>query len=109
MRYLKNFVSFYLHTFPYFVEMTTFTGTYECSEMWCCRSDNCLFPLALLLVSSDTVMEYLINVTTAPEFRSWEVSDLTPKVKVDKAQAAQSTQIGGSFVSLTTLSFLKDF
>uniref|UniRef100_A0AAX7UQA8 Ubiquinol-cytochrome c reductase core protein 2b n=1 Tax=Astatotilapia calliptera TaxID=8154 RepID=A0AAX7UQA8_ASTCA len=48
------------------------------------RSDNCLFPLALLLVSSDTVMEYLINVTTAPEFRSWEVSDLTPKVKVDK-------------------------
>uniref|UniRef100_A0AAX7VBX5 Ubiquinol-cytochrome c reductase core protein 2b n=1 Tax=Astatotilapia calliptera TaxID=8154 RepID=A0AAX7VBX5_ASTCA len=58
------------------------------------KSDNCLFPLALLLVSSDTVMEYLINVTTAPEFRSWEVSDLTPKVKVDKAQAAQSTQIG---------------
>lgn len=54
-------------------------------------------------------MEYLINVTTAPEFRSWEVSDLTPKVKVDKAQAAQSTQIGGPFVSLTTVSFLKDF
>lgn len=54
-------------------------------------------------------MEYLINVTTAPEFRPWEVSDLTPKVKVDKAQAAQSAQIGGPFVSLTTLSFFERF
>uniref|UniRef100_G3P584 Ubiquinol-cytochrome c reductase core protein 2 n=1 Tax=Gasterosteus aculeatus aculeatus TaxID=481459 RepID=G3P584_GASAC len=42
----------------------------------------------------DTVMEYLINVTTAPEFRPWEVSDLTPRVKRDRAQAAQSAQIG---------------
>lgn len=39
-------------------------------------------------------MEYLINVTTAPEFRPWEVSDLTPRMKMDKAQAAQSAQIG---------------
>lgn len=39
-------------------------------------------------------MEYLINVTTAQEFRSWEVSDLTPRVKMDKAQAALNTQIG---------------
>ena len=49
----------------------------------------------LLLICSDTVMEYLINVTTAPEFRTWEVSELMPRVKIDKAQAAQSAQIGG--------------
>ncbi|XP_051969234.1 cytochrome b-c1 complex subunit 2, mitochondrial isoform X1 [Xyrauchen texanus] len=42
----------------------------------------------------DTVMEYLINVTTAPEFRPWEVSDLTAKVKVDKELAKQTPQIG---------------
>uniref|UniRef100_A0A665WBV2 Ubiquinol-cytochrome c reductase core protein 2b n=1 Tax=Echeneis naucrates TaxID=173247 RepID=A0A665WBV2_ECHNA len=48
---------------------------------------------ALTAVLNDTVMEYLINVTTAPEFRPWEVSDLRPRVKTDKAQAAQNTQI----------------
>uniref|UniRef100_A0A672LGT3 Cytochrome b-c1 complex subunit 2, mitochondrial-like n=1 Tax=Sinocyclocheilus grahami TaxID=75366 RepID=A0A672LGT3_SINGR len=42
----------------------------------------------------DTVMEYLINVTTAPEFRPWEVSDLTARVKLDKELAKQSPQIG---------------
>lgn len=40
-------------------------------------------------------MEFLINVTTAPEFRPWEVSELTPRVKLDIAQAAQNPQIGG--------------
>lgn len=49
----------------------------------------------LLLICSDTVMEYLINVTTAPEFRSWEVSELLPRMKLDKAVAAHSDQIGG--------------
>lgn len=53
-----------------------------------------------LFVCSDTVMEYLINVTTAQEFRPWEVSDLTSRVKMDKAQAAQSSQIGGPLFSL---------
>uniref|UniRef100_A0A672NLN8 Cytochrome b-c1 complex subunit 2, mitochondrial-like n=1 Tax=Sinocyclocheilus grahami TaxID=75366 RepID=A0A672NLN8_SINGR len=43
---------------------------------------------------SDTVMEYLINVTTAPEFRPWEVSDLTARVKLDKELAKQTPQIG---------------
>ncbi|KAG9330112.1 hypothetical protein JZ751_027269 [Albula glossodonta] len=42
----------------------------------------------------DTVMEYLINVTTAPEFRPWEVADLTSRVKIDKAMANQIPQIG---------------
>uniref|UniRef100_H2LEW5 Ubiquinol-cytochrome c reductase core protein 2b n=1 Tax=Oryzias latipes TaxID=8090 RepID=H2LEW5_ORYLA len=49
---------------------------------------------AFLFECSDTVMEFLINVTTAPEFRPWEVLDLTPRVILDKAQAAQSPQIG---------------
>lgn len=50
-------------------------------------------PLSLFL-SSDTVMEYLLNVTTAPEFRPWEVTDLQPQLKVDKAIAFQSPQVG---------------
>lgn len=54
--------------------------------------------LSFLLIwfdGSDTVMEYLINVTTAQEFRPWEVTDLTARVKLDKAEAASNTQIGG--------------
>uniref|UniRef100_A0A3Q3X018 Uncharacterized protein n=1 Tax=Mola mola TaxID=94237 RepID=A0A3Q3X018_MOLML len=42
----------------------------------------------------DSLMEYLVNVTTAQDFRPWEVSDLTPRVKIDKALAGQSPQIG---------------
>ncbi|XP_067089830.1 ubiquinol-cytochrome c reductase core protein 2a isoform X1 [Osmerus mordax] len=42
----------------------------------------------------DSVMEYLINMITAPEFRPWEVEDLTSRVKIDKALAQQCTQIG---------------
>lgn len=53
-----------------------------------------LFSFLCVVQRSDTVMEYLINVTTAPEFRPWEVSDLTPRVKMDKALAAQTPQMG---------------
>lgn len=56
--------------------------------------------ICLHLICSDTVMEYLINVTTAPEFRPWEVSDLTSRVKLDKALAAQTQQIGLFSLSL---------
>ncbi|XP_032357555.1 cytochrome b-c1 complex subunit 2, mitochondrial isoform X2 [Etheostoma spectabile] len=56
--------------------------------------ENMIYTVDCLRDDIDTVMEYLINVTTAPEFRPWEVSDLTPRVKMDKAQAAQSAQIG---------------
>ncbi|XP_049419491.1 cytochrome b-c1 complex subunit 2, mitochondrial isoform X2 [Epinephelus fuscoguttatus] len=56
--------------------------------------ENMIYTVDCLRDDIDTVMEYLINVTTAPEFRAWEVSDLTPRVKMDKAQAAQNTQIG---------------
>ncbi|XP_051573645.1 cytochrome b-c1 complex subunit 2, mitochondrial-like [Myxocyprinus asiaticus] len=42
----------------------------------------------------DSVIEYLISVTTAPDFRPWELSDISPRVKIDKAVADQSPQIG---------------
>lgn len=42
----------------------------------------------------NTVMEYLVNVITTPEFRPWEISDLTPRIKIDKAMANQCPQIG---------------
>jgi len=41
-----------------------------------------------------TVAEFLVNVTTAQEFRPWEVKDLTPRVKLDKALAQLYPQIG---------------
>ncbi|XP_051878529.1 cytochrome b-c1 complex subunit 2, mitochondrial [Pristis pectinata] len=42
----------------------------------------------------DTVMEYLINVTAAQEFRAWELKELPSKLEVDKAVASQTPQIG---------------
>ncbi|XP_075880315.1 ubiquinol-cytochrome c reductase core protein 2a [Nelusetta ayraudi] len=42
----------------------------------------------------DTVMEYLVNVTTAQEFRPWEVSELVPRLKIDNALARECPQIG---------------
>ncbi|XP_042560701.1 cytochrome b-c1 complex subunit 2, mitochondrial isoform X2 [Clupea harengus] len=56
--------------------------------------ENMMYSVDCLRDHIDTVMEYLINVTTAPEFRPWEVSDLTSRVKLDKALAAQTSQIG---------------
>ncbi|KAF7663012.1 hypothetical protein LDENG_00219250 [Lucifuga dentata] len=56
--------------------------------------ENMIYTVDCLRDDIDTVMEFLINVTIAPEFRPWEVSDLTPRVKGDKAQAAHSTQTG---------------
>uniref|UniRef100_A0A3B4WP27 Ubiquinol-cytochrome c reductase core protein 2b n=1 Tax=Seriola lalandi dorsalis TaxID=1841481 RepID=A0A3B4WP27_SERLL len=52
--------------------------------------ENMIYTVDCLRDDIDTVMEYLINVTTAPEFRPWEVSDLTPRVKMDRAQAAHT-------------------
>uniref|UniRef100_A0A3Q1FGR6 Ubiquinol-cytochrome c reductase core protein 2a n=1 Tax=Acanthochromis polyacanthus TaxID=80966 RepID=A0A3Q1FGR6_9TELE len=42
----------------------------------------------------DSLLEFLVNVTTAQEFRPWEVHDLTPRVNIDKALAQQCPQIG---------------
>uniref|UniRef100_A0A8C7DNI7 Ubiquinol-cytochrome c reductase core protein 2b n=1 Tax=Oncorhynchus kisutch TaxID=8019 RepID=A0A8C7DNI7_ONCKI len=50
--------------------------------------ENMIYSVDCLRDHIDTVMEYLINVTTAPEFRPWEVSDLTSRVKMDRALAA---------------------
>lgn len=56
--------------------------------------ENMIYSVECLRDHIDTVMEFLINVTTAPEFRPWEVEDLTPRVKMDKALAQQKPQIG---------------
>ncbi|KAM4698777.1 cytochrome b-c1 complex subunit 2, mitochondrial [Rhinophrynus dorsalis] len=55
--------------------------------------ENMVYSVECLRDYVDTVMEYLINVTTAPEFRRWEVSDLHAKVKLDKAFAYQNPQV----------------
>uniref|UniRef100_A0AAY4D498 Ubiquinol-cytochrome c reductase core protein 2b n=1 Tax=Denticeps clupeoides TaxID=299321 RepID=A0AAY4D498_9TELE len=56
--------------------------------------ENMVYTVDCLRDDFHAVMEYLVNVTTAPEFRPWEVSDLTPRVKLDKALASQTPQIG---------------
>ncbi|XP_036409123.1 cytochrome b-c1 complex subunit 2, mitochondrial-like isoform X1 [Megalops cyprinoides] len=56
--------------------------------------ENMIYSVECMRDHVDTVMEYLINVTTAPEFRPWEVADLTARVKIDKALANQNPQIG---------------
>uniref|UniRef100_A0A673BYU9 Cytochrome b-c1 complex subunit 2, mitochondrial-like n=1 Tax=Sphaeramia orbicularis TaxID=375764 RepID=A0A673BYU9_9TELE len=42
----------------------------------------------------DSLLEYLVNVTTAQEFRPWEVAELTSRVNIDKTLAQQCPQIG---------------
>lgn len=37
-------------------------------------------------------MEFLLNVTTSPEFRRWEVAALQPQLRIDKAVAFQNPQ-----------------
>lgn len=41
-----------------------------------------------------SLLEYLVSVTTAQEFRPWELDELTSRVKTDKALVEQSPQIG---------------
>uniref|UniRef100_A0A8C8RBP6 Cytochrome b-c1 complex subunit 2, mitochondrial n=1 Tax=Pelusios castaneus TaxID=367368 RepID=A0A8C8RBP6_9SAUR len=55
--------------------------------------ENMTYSVGCLRDYVDTVMEYLINVTTAPEFRPWEVTDLQPQLKIDKAIAFQNPQV----------------
>ncbi|XP_023279055.1 cytochrome b-c1 complex subunit 2, mitochondrial-like [Seriola lalandi dorsalis] len=42
----------------------------------------------------DSLLEFLVDVTTTQEFRPWEVDELTSRVKVDRALAQQCPQIG---------------
>ena len=37
-------------------------------------------------------MEFLLNVTAAPEFRRWEVAALQSQLRIDKAVAFQNPQ-----------------
>ncbi|XP_077595699.1 cytochrome b-c1 complex subunit 2, mitochondrial [Stigmatopora nigra] len=55
--------------------------------------ENMMYSVDCLRDDVDTVMEFLINVTTAPEFRPWEVTALTDRVKYDKAQAGENAHI----------------
>ncbi|KAJ8251158.1 hypothetical protein GJAV_G00217950 [Gymnothorax javanicus] len=55
--------------------------------------ENMIYTVECLRDHVDTVMEYLINVTTAPEFRPWEVNELTSRLKIDKALANETPQI----------------
>ncbi|XP_077359918.1 cytochrome b-c1 complex subunit 2, mitochondrial-like isoform X1 [Festucalex cinctus] len=55
--------------------------------------ENMIYTVDCLRDDIDTVMEYLINVTTAQEFRPWEVAELTPRLKVEKARAEQNPHI----------------
>lgn len=56
--------------------------------------EHMVYSLDFLRDDFDGVIEYLVDVTTAPDFRPWELADLTPRVKIDKALADQSPQIG---------------
>ncbi|CAI9537259.1 unnamed protein product [Staurois parvus] len=56
--------------------------------------DNIVYAVECLRDDVDTVMEYLINITTAPEFRRWEIAELADRVKTDKVLAFQNPQVG---------------
>ncbi|XP_054850582.1 cytochrome b-c1 complex subunit 2, mitochondrial [Eublepharis macularius] len=56
--------------------------------------ENMIYSVECLRDYIDTVMEYLINVTTAPEFRPWEVAEVQPQLRVDKTIAFQNPQVG---------------
>ncbi|XP_051857200.1 cytochrome b-c1 complex subunit 2, mitochondrial [Antechinus flavipes] len=56
--------------------------------------ENMAYAAECLRDDVDILMEFLLNVTTAPEFRRWEVADLQSQLKIDKAVAFQNPQIG---------------
>ncbi|XP_067279992.1 ubiquinol-cytochrome c reductase core protein 2a [Pseudorasbora parva] len=56
--------------------------------------EHMVYSLDCLRDDLDGVIEYLVNVTTAPDFRPWELSELSPRIKIDRAVADQSPQIG---------------
>ncbi|XP_004447430.1 cytochrome b-c1 complex subunit 2, mitochondrial [Dasypus novemcinctus] len=54
--------------------------------------ENMAYTVECLRDDIEILMEFLLNVTTAPEFRRWEVSALQPQLKIDKAVAFQNPQ-----------------
>uniref|UniRef100_A0A672P1P6 Ubiquinol-cytochrome c reductase core protein 2a n=1 Tax=Sinocyclocheilus grahami TaxID=75366 RepID=A0A672P1P6_SINGR len=55
--------------------------------------EHMVYSLDCLRDDFDGVIEYLINVTTAPDVRPWELSDLSPRVKIDKDVADQKINV----------------
>lgn len=60
----------------------------------CVDASVCVNFTSSVCVRRDSLFEFLVNVTTAQDFRPWEVNDLTSRVKIDKALAQQCPQIG---------------
>lgn len=56
--------------------------------------------LPLAVSCSEILMEFLLNVTTAPEFRRWEVAALQSQLRTDKAVAFQNPQTREYIVTL---------
>ncbi|XP_048408533.1 cytochrome b-c1 complex subunit 2, mitochondrial [Stegostoma tigrinum] len=56
--------------------------------------ENMIYAVECMRDYVDTVMEYLINVTAAQEFRRWELSELPSRLELDRAVAYQNPQIG---------------
>ena len=54
--------------------------------------ENMAYTVECLRDDVDILMEFLLNVTTAPEFRCWEVAALQPQLRIDKAVALQNPQ-----------------
>ncbi|KAM4716588.1 ubiquinol-cytochrome c reductase core protein 2a [Anableps anableps] len=55
--------------------------------------ENIIYSADCLRDDIDSLLDCLVNVTTAQEFRPWEVDELTSRVKIDKAVAQQCPQI----------------
>ncbi|KAG3259463.1 cytochrome b-c1 complex subunit 2, mitochondrial [Ictidomys tridecemlineatus] len=54
--------------------------------------ENMAYTVECLRDDVDILMEFLLNVTTAPEFRRWEVAALQSQLRIDKAVAFQNPQ-----------------
>uniref|UniRef100_A0A452TX04 Cytochrome b-c1 complex subunit 2, mitochondrial n=1 Tax=Ursus maritimus TaxID=29073 RepID=A0A452TX04_URSMA len=54
--------------------------------------ENMAYTVECLRDHVDIVMEFLLNVTTSPEFRRWEVAALHSRLRIDKAVAFQNPQ-----------------
>uniref|UniRef100_A0A2K6V357 Ubiquinol-cytochrome c reductase core protein 2 n=1 Tax=Saimiri boliviensis boliviensis TaxID=39432 RepID=A0A2K6V357_SAIBB len=54
--------------------------------------ENMAYTVECLRGDVDILMEFLLSVTTSPEFRHWKVGDIQPQLKIDKAVAFQNPQ-----------------
>uniref|UniRef100_A0A2K5QR48 Peptidase M16 N-terminal domain-containing protein n=1 Tax=Cebus imitator TaxID=2715852 RepID=A0A2K5QR48_CEBIM len=54
--------------------------------------ENMAYTVECLRGDVDILMEFLLSVTTSPEFRHWEVGNIQPQLKIDKAVAFQNPQ-----------------